>query len=169
MPALSLYQNLVKTRQTLRTTGQYRSYYGKIYERLLNERIADFAENNGIHDPNQYGFRSHRGTDRAIAIAYETIANAEVRDGNCTIILRDIEKAFDKVWHSGLRHRMLEVQMPNLLIRCSSHFLESRTATIKERGIVGPPISLLSGVPQGSCLSPTLFIIYTSDTPPPRL
>ena len=84
-------------------------------------------------------------------------------------MLKDIEKAFDKVWHSGLRHRLLQIGLPNLLVRSASQFLEGRTASVRERGHEGPAFPLLSGVPQGSCLSPTLFTLYTSDTPPPNV
>ena len=42
------------------------------------------------------------------------------------------------------------------------NFVEDRTATIRVDGITGPRFDLQSGVPQGSVLSPTLFIFYTA-------
>ena len=99
---------------------------------------------------------------------YERVANQVAANGNATLILRDIEKAFDKVWHEGLRARLLVSDLPNLLLRSASHFLEGRSAYIKERGAEGELFPLLSGVPQGSSLSPTLFALYTADTPPPN-
>ena len=141
---------------------------GKVFEKILNERVVDYAEANNIHDPQQYGFRPGRGTTKAIALAYETVANAvALENGNATIIMRDIAKAFDKVWHPGLKHRLLEVGMPDLLRRTASHFLDGRTASIRMRGVEGPAFPLVTGVPRGSCLSPSLFIIYTDDTPAP--
>ena len=143
---------------------------GKVLEKLLNERLSDFAEARRVHDPMQYGFRPRRGTGKAIALAYETVAQAVASGaGNATIIMRDIEKAFDKVYHVGMKHRLLEVGTPDLLRRMCCHFLDGRTAAIRVQGAEGPAFQLLSGVPQGSCLSPTMFIIYTADTPPPRV
>ena len=140
---------------------------GKILEKLVNERVQEYAETNAVHDPQQYGFRQRRGTAKVIALAYENVANAVALGGSANIIMRDIEKAFDKVWHAGLKFRLTEIGLPPLLVKICGHFLDGRTAAIRERGFTGPAFPLLSGVPQGSCLSPTLFILYTSDTPPP--
>ena len=141
---------------------------GKVFEKIINERVVEYTEANNVQDPQQYGFRPGRGTSKAIALAYETVANAvALGNGNATIVLRDIAKAFDKVWHPGLKHRLLEAGIPNLLCRTASHFLDGRTAAIRMDGVEGPAFPLVTGVPQGSCLSPTLFITYTADTPPP--
>ena len=142
---------------------------GKVLEKLINERIVEFAETTpGVHDPNQYGFRPHKGTDMALAVMWELVALHLAHGGAANIITRDIQKAFDRVWHDGLRKRLLEVNLPNSLARIASGFLEGRTAFLQVHGAQGPPFPLLAGVPQGSCLSPTLFILGTSDTPPPN-
>ena len=46
-------------------------------------------------------------------------------------------------------------------------YLEERTAQIKIENIIGPKIKLESGIPQGGILSPTMYILYTRDTPQP--
>ena len=142
---------------------------GKLLEKLINERIVEFAESTpGVHDPQQYGFRPNRGTDKAIAVLWELVAVHLAHGGAATIVTRDIHKAFDRVWHNGLRKRLLEIDMPNALARISSSFLEGRTAYVQVQNTQGPPFPLPAGVPQGSCLSPSLFIIGTSDSPPPN-
>ena len=145
---------------------------GKILERGLNERIVAFVEDLGDQgfNPLQYGFRERRGTGKAIAVTYELISiHAAKPHGRINVVLRDLEKAFDKVWHQGLRHRLLELQFPDLVVRILSSFLSDRTASIKMGSVTGEEIPLQSGVPQGSVLSPTLFILYTADTPPPTV
>ena len=141
---------------------------GKILEKILNERITSYAEETpGVQDPNQYGFRPHRGCNKAIALGWEMVATHLAIGGSANIVSRDIQRAFDKVWHDGLRVRLLDVQLPNLLARIASDFLDGRTAHIQVQGVRGARFPLRAGTPQGSCLSPTLFIINTADTPPP--
>ena len=58
--------------------------------------------------------------------------------------------------------------MPNILARIASNFLEGRSAYAQVNSARGTVFELSTGVPQGSCLSPTLFVLSTADTPPPN-
>ena len=98
---------------------------------------------------------------------YELIAKAIANKNKINIVLRDISKAFDKVWHNGLRYKLRNSPFPNYLIRIISNYLQDRTAKIRIGNYIGPEFPFLSGVPQGGCLSPTLFNFYTKDTPTP--
>ena len=80
---------------------------------------------------------------------------------------RDVAKAFDKVWHRGLRFKILPLQLPDIIEKILCSFLDGRTAQIKMDGQLRDKFELKSGVPQGSILSPTLYIFYTSDLKPP--
>ena len=140
---------------------------GKIFEKIINNRLIQHLEINNLQNPRQHGFRKNRGTNTATAILYETIATAIGNKNKVNLVLRDISKAFDKVWHGGLKFKLIQANLPNYLIRIISNYLDNRTATIKIGQYVGPRFPLLSGVPQGGCLSPTLFALYTADVPPP--
>ena len=83
------------------------------------------------------------------------------------LVLRDLTKAFDRVWHAGLLYKLDQTDFPLLLLRSIHSFLSNRTATIKINSFVGPPINIYCGVPQGSPLSPTIFNFYTHDLPSP--
>ena len=52
-------------------------------------------------------------------------------------------------------------------MRLLSDYLTDRSADIRIDDYIGPTFSLNSGVPQGDCLSPTLFTFYTHDLPDP--
>ena len=79
---------------------------------------------------------------------------------------RDVAKAFDKVWHEGLKYKIIRENLPNCFEKILCNFLDDRSARIRIEEFIGPKFNLKSGVPQGSILSPTLYIFYTADMPP---
>lgn len=140
---------------------------GKLFERIINYRIKIHLEDNLLHNSLQFGFRSNHGTAQALALASETMAQHKADGGQCHVVLRDITKAFDRVWHLGLKYKILHLGLPDILERLLCDFLDDRMARIRFGSHLGPPFELQCGVPQGSVLSPTLFTIYTRDLPPP--
>ena len=140
---------------------------GKMLERIINDRVTIFMEENNKLNVNQYGFRKGYGTEMALCKIYEKIAINQNERGQCNIVCRDVAKAFDKVWHEGLKYKILHAGLPGIIERILCNFLDDRSAVIKKRGIISERFNLKSGVPQGSILSPTLFIYYTSDLPRP--
>lgn len=140
---------------------------GKIFERILTERLDAFLAANDLINPNQFGFTKGKGTQTAITKLYETVAISQREKQGCNIISRDVRKAFDKVWHGGLKFKFLQTNMDGLFIRILSSFLDERTALIKMGTHIGQPMPLQSGVPQGSIMSPSLYCFYIHDIPPP--
>jgi len=67
------------------------------------------------------------------------------------------------MWKPGLQYKyiILQINVPDIIEKILCNFVEERTATIRLDTIAGPKFPLLSGVPQGSTISPTLFIFYT--------
>ena len=80
-------------------------------------------------------------------------------------IFLDIEKAFDRVWHNGLCHKLLHMNAPALLLRWISSFLRDRTVKVRILGRTSREIAINYGVPQGSPISPLLFLLYMSKLP----
>ena len=141
---------------------------GKIYERILNDRIIRYLEENNKLNSNQFGFSKNKGTQTAIAKLYEIISMAQRRLDRCNVVCRDISKAFDKVWHDGVKYKLLQLNIPEVIGRTLCSFLDNRYVRIKINNVIGDQIPLKSGVPQGSIISPTLFIFYTADLPNPE-
>ncbi len=47
------------------------------------------------------------------------------------MLLRDVAKSFDKIWQDGLRYKLAQLQLPNILQKLLITFLNIRTAKIK--------------------------------------
>ena len=171
---IGLLHFIVKTGKSLLSVNNYRPISllevpGKIIERVLLSRLNKFLFDNNLINSNQYGFIPGRGTQTALAQVYEIISISQSKGQGCNVVSRDISKAFDKVWHQGLKYKMCTANFPNLLLRVLCSFLDDRFAKIKINNFLGPIFPLLSGVPQGAVLSPTLFNFYTHDIPPPSI
>ena len=141
---------------------------GKMIERIINKRLHRFCERNNIFHKEQYGFRAGKGTDLAITKINELIGiNQKYRD-HMNIICRDVQKAFDKVWTQGLKYKVINIpDLPLIIQKILCSYVTNRTAQIRIENYKGDKINLESGIPQGGILSPTSYILYTRDIPPP--
>ena len=79
----------------------------------------------------------------------------------------NVEKAVDNVWHNRLRYKIDQLDLPNKLCRWLSSFIVGRVIQVKIESFLSPKVYPKAGVPQGSNLSPLLFLINVNDMPNP--
>ena len=90
---------------------------------------------------------------------HEAIANGEYG----IVIMADLEGAFDSVWREGALYKLHMAGINNNLLAVLSSFLTDRVCKNFVNSYQGPWLETQLGVPQGSLLSPLIFLVYTSD------
>jgi exonuclease III len=136
---------------------------GKIFERILTNRLNLVLESNNLLPPEQFGFRAQRSTHNPI-VELQTDITRHANLAECTVgVFLDIERAFDKVWHDGLIQKLFNIRLNLKFVKLISSFLSNRSCRVKVQNNLSNPIELKAGVPQGSVLSPLLYIVYCSD------
>ena len=78
-------------------------------------------------------------------------------------VFLDISKAFDKVWHKGLIHKLKQNGIGGPLLKILTDFLKSRKQRVVLNGQHLSWSDVLTGIPQGSILGPLLFLICIND------
>lgn len=142
-------------------------FIAKVFEKILNNKLVDHLVRTEGYSDMQHGFRAGRGTDTALAVICESIANAKAKGQRIDVVLRDVQKAFDKVWTQGMQYKILQLGLSSHIERILCDYVVDRKSYININTFNGPHFDLEAGVPQGGCLSPTLYSVYTADLPAP--
>ncbi len=142
------------------------SCVSKLIERILAQRLSQYLEKNGILAPQQSGFRNHRRTtDNLVFQTQKILETMNKKESKVLSLSFDIQAAFDAVWHDGLIFKMHKANVPRYIIDWTSFFLANRSFTVKVNDAVSESAPIVTGVPQGSSVSPILFSIFINDIP----
>jgi hypothetical protein len=82
---------------------------------------------------------------------------------NVDVIYFDFAKAFDKVDHNILLHKLKNLGINGKTLRWIQDFLANRVQRVVVNGQLSTPHQVISGVPQGSVLGPLLFLVLIGD------
>jgi ribonuclease HI len=139
------------------------STIGKVLESIIAEAISYLCETHSLLPANHFGGRPNRSSDDAMLLLTEKIYEAWKEGKIFTMILLDVEGAFNNVHHERLIHNMRLRRIPNILTRWAYNFLSNRHTRLKFNDTISDLIQTPAGIPQGSPLSPIFYILYNSE------
>ena len=130
--------------------------FGKIFEKLISDKLYLWCDMNNILNQEQSGFRKGRSTNDHLFLLTQYVTEGFNQKKQTDAIFIDFEKCFDKIWQEGLLFKLHSLNLPRKDILIIKSFLEERLCFISINGINSFYFSPDSGLPQGSCLSPIL-------------
>ena len=138
-------------------------HIGKLYERILTDRLNYHLEKNNIIPNYQAGFRKHRSCADHVVNLSTHIKKAMVRNSKVFATFFDIKGAYDSVWHNKLLFKLGKIGICGRLYTFIKRFLEGRTLRVRVGNDISRVHNIDMGVPQGSIIAPTLFNIMLYD------
>ena len=141
------------------------SCLGKVAERMVNYRLYHWLEKCKIIDNTQAGFRKGCRTEDQLFRFVQSTIDGFQKEQNTTAVFIDLQQAYDRVWRKGLLMKMDKIGVHGKMLQWIHAFLTNRTIQTTVEGSTSSKRTLEEGLPQGSALSCTLFLIFINDLP----
>jgi retron-type reverse transcriptase len=134
----------------------------KIMEQVVHKQLKAYVDRHNVLNTAQHGFRSKRSCGSALLEISNKLSRAK-NDGLFSVVAAlDYTRAFDTINHKLLLQKLAVFCDVNALAWFSS-YLTGRRHFVNFNGAQSELLSTSLGVPQGSKMGPTLFLLYIND------
>jgi len=131
-----------------------------VFESIVTVVCEQELQTDDLH----FGFKKNMGCTDAIFLCRSTIDHFTERGSNVCAASLHISKAFDKVNHFKLFHSLITAGMPLCLIVLLENWYDKLFVAVRWNGSFSYWFAVMSGVRQGSVLSPGLFAVFMNLT-----
>ena len=125
----------------------------------LNKHLSD----NNILSHLQHGFRANLSCETQLVLTFHDWANTLNQHGQVDALLLDFSKAFHKVSHIKLQHKLAHSGINGKTLAWITAFLHNRTQFVVVNGTHSATTPVTTVFPQGSVLGPTLFLLFINN------
>ena len=139
------------------------SSINKIMEKHIQGQIKEHMIKNDIIDENQWGFQEKKGTPKLIKEIVEYIYMQLKQKKHVVVLTIDYEKCFDTLAHNKIIEKLQDAGIEEEALEWCEEFFTERQTTVKVGQEFSEKRKLNKGIPQGSLLSPSIYIMYAND------
>lgn len=135
------------------------SCMGKTLERMVNRRLSTELERHGRIHPQQHAFRCGRGSETFFSELDHLLDKAKSEDLHVDVVSLDLSKAYDMTWKLPILTTLKKWNFQGRMLSYVENFLQNRRFRVSNAGATSSSRLLENGIPQGSVISVTLFLI----------